>query len=179
MLEIISFSLQPHRARTHTHTQLRCPSPGEVFLAKINTLHHGWFFFGGGAHPRCEDHYYMLYPSTCPTNKKISCIGSGLRNEEAAFYSNNESVCGASVRIYGLSNDMGLSCTHSTPHLVNAHGNSVFLRLIVSVQLKPGIVSRQNECGIYFCSVHPMKTADHKLSCFTNSAASFVNYGCL
>lgn len=74
---------------------------------------------------------------------------------------------------------MGASCTDSTPHLVNAHENPVFLKLRVSVQLKPGVVSRRNECGVYFSIVHPMKTADHKLSCFTNSAAILVNYSCL
>jgi len=131
------------------------------------------------AHLRCEDHYYALYPSTYLTNKKNQL--HGFRSDERGglspplFIPTDESVCNTSVWIYGLSNDTGPSCTHSTPHLVNAHENPVFLKLRVSVQLKPGVVSRRNECGLFFSIVHHMKTSDHQLSCLTNSAAILVN----
>jgi len=36
-------------------------------------------------------------------------------------------------------------------------------RTEVAIEMKPGVTAEQNECEIYFSSVHPMKVPVHKI----------------
>lgn len=70
-------SIQPHFLfLSHSNTCSSTTTKSGIHLTRF-------FFWGGGGHPRCEGHYYTLCPLTCLTNKNISCMGSGLTNEEA------------------------------------------------------------------------------------------------
>jgi len=36
-------------------------------------------------------------------------------------------------------------------------------RIEVSSEMKPGVIAEQNECEVYFSSMHPMKALAHKI----------------
>lgn len=36
-------------------------------------------------------------------------------------------------------------------------------RIEVSGEMKPGVIAEQNECKVYFSSMHPMKVPVHKI----------------
>lgn len=79
VLETASFSSQTHHAHTHAHIHIcvvHC-------LAKVNTPYCGCIYFGSLIAKIIPIRFILEHASL--TNKKISCMGSGLTNEETAF----------------------------------------------------------------------------------------------